>query len=153
MNKVRVFRVVRHVMVLIALAVPVFVASSAATAAATPGVDESELLGLGFTVLVASTPTQEDWVRRLPQGKVKAMQRNGKKYFIFRDATRTQIYVGGPTQYQAYQKLHPQSQPGTEEAAKKGSAARAKQSTAMQQATARDLSDPWLGVGWSDLIW
>jgi hypothetical protein len=137
-------------MVLVALAMPVFVA---AVAAATPAVSESELLGLGFTVLVATTPTQEDWVRRLPQGKVKPVQRNGKKYFIFRDATRTQIYVGGPKEYAAYQELHPESQPGTEEAAKKGSAARAKTDTAMKEATARDLSDPWLGVGWSDLIW
>jgi len=139
-------------MVSIALAALIFAAGDA-TAAAAPAVNESELLGLGFTVLVATTPTQEDWVRRLPQGKVKPMQRNGKKYFIFRDATRTQIYVGGPNEYAAYQELHPESQLGTEEAARKGSAARAKTDTAMKAATARDLSDPWLGVGWSDLIW
>lgn len=141
----------RWQMMLIALAASLWL--TGAVAATAPAVNESELLGLGFTVLVASTPTQEDWVRRLPQGKVKPMQRNGKKYFIFRDPTRTQIYVGGPKEYAAYQQLHPESRLGTEEAAKKGSAARAKQNTAMQEATARDLSDPWLGVGWSDLIW
>lgn len=137
--------------VLIALALTVFVAASAAAAA--PGIDESELLTLGFKVLVATTPVQQDWVKRLPAGKVKPVQRNGKKYFIFRDASAQQIYVGGPKEYDAYQQLHPESQPGTEESAKKGSAARAKQNDAMQKATARDLSDPFLGVGWDDLIW
>ncbi len=138
-------------MVLSAFALSVFVAGGAAAAAR--GVDESELLGLGFKVLVATTPVQEEWVQRLPQGKVKALQRNGKKYFIFPDATKKQIYVGGPKEYEAYHQLHPESQLGTEEAAKKGSEARAKQTEAMQKATARDLSDPFLGVGWSDLIW
>jgi len=138
-------------MLLSAVAISVFVAGGAA--AATPSVNETELLNLGFKVLVATTPVQEEWVQRLPQGKVKPMQRNGKKYFIFRDATKKQIYVGGPNEYEAYHQLHPESVLGTEEAAKKGSAARAKQNDAMQKATARDLSDPWLGVGWNDLIW
>ena len=151
MKQLSTSRFARWPMVLTAWVMSVCVATGAA--AATSAVNESELLGLGFTVLVATTPTQEDWVQRLPQGKVKPMQRNGKKYFIFRDPSRTQIYVGGPKEYQAYQKLHPESQPGTEEAAKKGSAARAKQNTVMQESTARDLTNPWLGVGWSDLIW
>ena len=138
-------------MVLSAFAVSMFVAGSAAAAA--PRVDESELLALGFKVLVATTPVQEEWVQRLPQGKVKPLQRNGKKYFIFPDASKKQIYVGGPKEYEAYHQLHPESQLGTEEAAKKGSDARAKQNEAMQKATARDLSDPFLGVGWNNLIW
>jgi len=123
------------------------------TVAAAAGVDESELQALGFKVLVATTPVQQEWVQRLPPGKVKAVQRNGNKYFIFPDASKQQVYVGGPSQYEAFQQLHPESQPGTEEAAKKGSDARAKQNAAMQKATARDESNPYLGIGWSDLIW
>jgi hypothetical protein len=138
-------------MLLSALAVSLFVAGGAAAAA--PSVDGSELQNLGFKVLVAATPVQEEWVQRLPAGKVKPVQRNGKKYFIFPDASKKQIYVGGPKEYEAYQQLHPESKPGTEEAASKGSAARAKQNEAMQKATARDLSNPFLGVGWDDLIW
>lgn len=138
-------------MVLSALAVLVFVAGGALAAA--PGVDGSELQSLGFKVLVATTPVQEEWVQRLPPGKVKPVQRNGKKYFIFPDASKRQVYVGGPKEYEAYNQLHPESKLGTEEAARKGSAARAKQNQAMQEATARDLSDPFLGVGWNDLIW
>ena len=33
-----------------------------------------------------------------------------------------------------------------------GMAGYVKQSDAMRKANARDLSDPWLGVGWADLI-
>ena len=135
--------------VLSALAVSVF----AAGVAAAPGVDGTELQTLGFKMLVATTPVQEEWVHRLPPGKVKAVQRNGKKYFIFPDASNKQVYVGGPNEYDAYRQLHPESTPGTEEAALKGSAARGKQNDTMQKATARDLSNPFLGVGWSDLIW
>ena len=138
-------------MALIALAVSFFIAGGGAAAA--PTIDESELLATGFKVLVATTPVQQEWVQRLAPGKVKAVQRNGKKYFIFPDASRKQVYVGGPNEYEAYQQLHPESQPGTEAAARKGSASRAKQNEVMQSATARDLSNPWLGVGWDDLIW
>ena len=129
----------------------VLVAGSALAGAA--GIDESELQALGFKVLVATTPVQLEWVQRLPAGKVKAVQRNGNKYFIFPDASKKQIYVGGPNEYEAYQQRHPESQPGTDEAAQRGRAARAKQDAVMQDATARDLSNPWLGVGWDDLIW
>lgn len=153
MKTVTLFNLARRTMSLVAFAAATWLAAGATAAAASPAVDETELLGLGFKVLAATNSTQEDWVRRLPQGKVKAVQRNGSKYFIFRDPTRTQIYVGGPKEYAAYQELHPESQPGTQEAAQKGAAARAKQNTVMQDATARDLTNPFLGVGWSDLIW
>ena len=137
--------------VLTAVAVSVFIASIAAAAA--PRVDESQLLTLGFKVLVASTPVQEKWVQSLPPGQIRAMQRNGKKYFIYPDAARKQIYVGGPAEYEAYQQLHPNSPSGQQEAANKASAYRAKQDDTMRQATARDLSDPFLGASWVDLGW
>ena len=136
---------------LCALAVSMLAAGSAVAAATS--IDEGELQALGFKVLVATTPVQQEWVQRLAPGKVKAVQRNGNKYFILPDASKKQVYVGGPSQYEAYQQRHPESQPGTEEAARKGSDARAKQNQTMQKATARDESNPYLGIGWSDLIW
>jgi hypothetical protein len=128
-----------------------FIAGGAA--AAPPSVDESQLLALGFKVLVATTPAQQEWVRRLPPGQIRPMQRTGKKFFIYPDASRNQIYVGGPKEYEAYHQLHPESQLATREAAKKGSAYRLKQDEVMQKATARDLSDPFLGASWFDLGW
>ena len=139
--------------VLWALAVSVFVAGGAADAA-TPRINESELSAVGFKVLVAKTKVQEEWVRRLPPGKIRPMQRTGKKFFIYPDASRNQIYVGGPKEYEAYVQLHPENRVAdAQEAEKAASAYRMKQADAMQKATARDLSDPFLGVSWADLGW
>jgi hypothetical protein len=144
-SRARLFRVLG------ALAVTAFVAGGADATA--PRIDESQLLEQGFKVLVATNKVQEDWVRNLPAGQIRPMQRTGKKYFIYPDASRKQIYVGGPKEYEAYVQLHPERGVNAQEAAKKASAYRGKQDAAMQKATARDLSDPFLGVTWADLGW
>ena len=133
------------------LAMSAFVAATAVAAA--PRVDEAQLLALGFKVLVAQTPVQQKWVQSLPPGQIRAMQRNGKKFFIYPDAPRNQIYVGGPAENEAYLQLHPSSQSSAQEAANKASAYRGKQDDTMRKATARDLSDPFLGASWIDLGW
>jgi hypothetical protein len=138
-------------MILSALAVSLFVAGSAS--AAPPRIDESELLASGFKVLVATTSVQKEWVQHLPRGQIRPMQRTGKKFFIYPDAARNQIYIGGPKEYDAYHQLHPDSKLAAREAAKQGSAYRQKQDDVMQKATARDLSDPFLGADWVDLGW
>ena len=127
----------------------VLVAMSAVAAA--PRIDENELLGLGFKVLVATTEVQQKWVKAMPPGKIRPMQRNGKKFFIYPDAPKNQIYVGGPNEYAAYQELHPASASNTQSAADKNAAYRVKQDQVMRKATARDLSDPFLGISWYDL--
>jgi len=131
----------------------VMMAIAAGAAAATPRVDESQLLDLGFKVLVATTKVQQDWVKRLPPGQIRPMQRNGKKFFIYPDASKNQVYVGGPKEFEAYRQLHPESGTATQETAKKASAYRQKQDKEMQAATQRDLSDPFLGASWADLGW
>jgi hypothetical protein len=145
------FRRTKLLDVVAAMATTMLIAVSAV--AATPQVEGKELLDLGFKVLVASTKVQQDWVRSLPPGQIRPMQRTGKKYFVYPDASRNQIYVGGPHEYEAYRQLHPDVQVGATEAAKKSSAYRLKQDDAMRKATARDLSDPLLGVSWADLGW
>jgi len=134
-----------------ALAMTLLVAGGAA--AATPTVDESQLLNLGFKVLVAATKPQEEWIRGLPPGEIRPMQRTGKKFYIFPDAARNQIYVGGPKEYEAYMELHPDSGSKSQEAARKARAYRLKQDDTMTKATAHDLSNPFLGVTWADLGW
>jgi hypothetical protein len=127
--------------------------AAAGAGAAAPKADEAELLNLGFKVLVATTEVQQDWVRSMPPGKIRPMQRTGKKYFIYPDAPKNQIYVGGPQEYAAYVKLRPQDKISTHEDAKRASEYRAKQDDVMRKATAHDLSDPFLGVTWADLGW
>ena len=150
MNRVWNFECPKLLIMLSALAVSA-VTTGCASAAPQP-VDESELSTLGFKVMVATTTVQQDWVRNLTPGQINPMQRNGRKFFVYPDTSRHQIYVGGPQEYEAYLQLHPDNQqPGAQEAANR--AYRAKQDDVMRKATARDLSDPYLGLTWADFLW
>lgn len=133
------------------LAMSMLVAGCAAAAA--PRVDEGELSRLGFKVLVAGTTAQKEWVQTLPPGRIRPMQRNGRHFFVYPDAPANQVYVGGPKEYAAYRELHPASGPSAGESAVLASDYRFKQDAAMRKATARDLSDPFLGASWYDLGW
>jgi len=76
-----------------------------------------------------------------------------KKFFVYPDASKGQVYVGGPAEYDAYVKAHPEEKQrvqSAQDAAAKTSAERIKQGTAMQAATTRDLSNPFLGASWAD---
>jgi hypothetical protein len=132
----------------------VFTASSSA-APSPPPVDEAQLTGLGFKVLVAATPAQTDWVKRLAPGRMRPMQRTGKHYFIYPDAAGNRIFVGGPQEYQAYRALHPEDDSTEKQRAQETAnrAYRAKQDDTMKKASARDMSDPFYGVSWADLGW
>ena len=152
MNRFLISRRPDLLIVLLALAASVLITDKAVAAPSTDAGDE--LLGLGFKVLVATTTIQQDWIRGMAPGQIRAMQRTGKKYFIYPDAPRNQIYVGGPKEYDAYKQLHPDSKLAGQDGAKQASAYRAKQDTAMQKATARDLSDPYywtFTANWADL--
>jgi len=141
MNRFLSSRGSKVVIVLTALAASVLTTGSAF--AATPAEVQNELVGLGFKVLVATTQAQQDWIKRMAPGQMRAMQRTGKKFFIYPDAAGNQIYVGGPKEYDAYKQLHPDSKLAGQEGAKQASEYRAKQDAAMQKATARALSDPY----------
>ena len=138
-----------------ALTVSAAFTAPAGAAQSPAAVDEAQMLALGFKVLVATTPVQTNWVKSLAPGQMRAVQRTGKHYFIYPDAASNRIFVGGPQEYQAYRKLHPEDDAIERQRAQETSdrAYRAKQSDAMEQATARDLSDPFLGVTWADLGW
>ena len=154
MNQFLKSRRTNLLIVRIVLAVSVLITGGAA--AATPPEEENELLGLGFKALVATTKAQQDWIKRMAPGQIRAMQRTGKKYFIYPDAPRNQVYVGGPKEYDAYKQLHPDSKLAGQDGAKQASEYRAKQDTAMQKATARDLSDPYywtFTATWAELGW
>jgi hypothetical protein len=47
--------------------------------------------------------------------------------------------------------LHPESELAARESVKQGTAYRQKQDKTMKEATARDLTDPFLGADWVDL--
>lgn len=154
MDRVLNYRRANWPTLLAALALAALIADNAV--AATPTQTENELLGLGFKVLVATTPAQKDWVKRMAPGQIRAVQRTGKKYFIYPDAAANQIYVGGPSQYNAYRQRHPDSKLAGQGSAQQASAYRAKQDATMQKATTRDVSNPYYGAftaSWADLGW
>lgn len=138
--------------ILVAWAATLLVAGGAVAAA--PRIDEKQLLDAGFKVLVPTTKVQEDWVRGLTPGKIRPMQRTGRKFYVSPDATRTRLYVGGPKEFEAFVKSHPEHRPANAgQTARAASAYRSGQDDAMRKATARDLSDPFLGASWADLGW
>src|SRR5438270_9260965 len=128
----------RSVTLITALAIVTLAIGFAQAASRAPRpVDDTELLGLGFKVLTAETKTQSDWIRTCTPNQIRAVQRTGKKYFIYPDAANNRVFVGGPIQYEAYLKLHPGDQRRMQQAAAEASAYRAKQNKAMREATAR----------------
>jgi hypothetical protein len=150
MTPLRTFRPTCWLAPLLALAAAFLVAACATTASA-PRVDPSDLTAAGFTTLVAQDNVQRDWVQSLPPGQIRPMQRNGKKFFIYPDAPRSQVYVGGPQQYEAFLRAHPDYRPASSQT-EANLAAYAKQSDAMGAASAREQSDPWFGMSWNEIM-
>ena len=144
--------------ILIAFAVAAIAGGCASTAPFPPPPDESLLSAAGFKVVVAKTPEQQEHLRSLPPGNIRAMQRNGIHFFVYPDAARNQIYVGTQKEYQAYLRLRPgnnvnlQDELNAQRAA--DMASYMKQDAAMQKETQRDLADPyffWPSFG--EFVW
>src|SRR5437773_11130344 len=66
---------------------------------------ENMLVASGFKVITPKTAAQKQKLQNLPPGKVTMIQKKGKTYYIFPDPAHNQAYVGGPTEYSAYQAL------------------------------------------------
>ena len=66
---------------------------------------ESMLVASGFKTVTPKTAAQQQKLQNLPAGKVTMIQKHGKTYYIFPDPAQNRAYVGGPTEYQAYQQL------------------------------------------------
>jgi hypothetical protein len=64
---------------------------------------ENMLVASGFKVITPKTAAQKQKLQNLPPGKVTMIQKKGKSYYIFPDPAHNQAYVGGPTEYGAYQ--------------------------------------------------
>ena len=66
---------------------------------------ENQLLAAGFKVVTAKTPAQEQRLRALPSGKITAVPRNGKTYYVFPDASHNRIFLGTKSEYQNYKQM------------------------------------------------
>jgi hypothetical protein len=63
---------------------------------------EALLAQSGFKTITVTTPSQQQAVAGLPQGKVSAVKYKGKLYYVFPTATKDRIYVGRQKQFNAY---------------------------------------------------
>ena len=63
---------------------------------------EALLAQSGFKVITVTTPTQQQAVSGLTQGRVSAVHYNGKLYYVFPTGTKDKIYVGKQKQFNAY---------------------------------------------------
>ena len=68
------------------------------------------LVAAGFKTITPKTPAQQQKLQQLQTGQVAQIQKNGRTYYIVADPPRNVVYVGGPTEYQAYQQLRAQRQ-------------------------------------------
>ena len=99
----------------------------------------SMLVAAGFKTITPKTTAQQQKLHQLQTGQVATIQKNGGTYYIVADPPRNVVYVGGPTEYQAYQQLRAQKHLAQENV----------QTAAMYQ----DASMQWStwggwGVGW-----
>ena len=97
------------------------------------------LVAAGFKTISPKTPEQQQRLQQLQTGQVAQIQKNGRTYYIVADPPRNVVYVGGPTEYQAYQQLRAQRQLAQEQL----QTAAVYQDAAMQW----DTWGGW-GVGW-----
>src|SRR6266508_3885253 len=56
----------------------------------------------GFKFITVTTPKQQQAVSQLAEGRVSAVNYNGKLYYVFPTTKKDQIYVGKQKQYNAY---------------------------------------------------
>lgn len=66
---------------------------------------EGMLTASGFKLVPISTPVQKQQLEILPAGRVSAVKRMGKVYFVYPDAGRKALYVGNNDQYLRYSQL------------------------------------------------
>jgi hypothetical protein len=78
----------------------------AAGCASTDALNNDNLaIAAGFKVVTPKVPAQQAILAKLPKDKVTRVNYQGGTYYILPDSLNNLAYVGGPTQYQDYQRL------------------------------------------------
>lgn len=66
---------------------------------------EDALTAAGFRARPAVTVEQQAQLKALPARKVSSVQKDGKKYYVYPDASRNIVYLGQSAEYERYQKI------------------------------------------------
>lgn len=72
--------------------------------------DDNLAIAAGFKVITPTKPDQQAILAKLPKDKVSPVTYQGTTYYVLPDSMNNLAYVGGPSQYQAYQQLRVQKQ-------------------------------------------
>jgi hypothetical protein len=67
--------------------------------------NENLAIAAGFKVITPVKPDQQAILAKLPKNQVSPITYEGKPYYVLPDAMNNLAYVGGPAEYQEYQKL------------------------------------------------
>ncbi len=59
----------------------------------------------GFKAITPAKPEHVELLPKLPEEQITEIQYEGKTFYILPDAANNRAYVGGPSEYQAYQQL------------------------------------------------
>jgi hypothetical protein len=78
------------------------------TTTSTHDEERSMLVASGFKIVTPKTAAQQHKLQQLETGQVVMIQKEGKTYYIVADPSRNVVYVGGSTEYQAYEHLRAQ---------------------------------------------
>lgn len=62
-------------------------------------------IAAGFKVITPQKPQQQAILAKLPKDKVSPVTYQGSTYYVLPDSMNNLAYVGGPAQYQDYQRL------------------------------------------------
>jgi hypothetical protein len=62
-------------------------------------------IAAGFKVITPVKPEQRAMLAKLPKDKVSPINYQGQSYYAIPDSMNNLVYIGGPSEYQAYQKL------------------------------------------------
>lgn len=99
-------RIVNPLKVLAAIAL---VALAAGCATSTVS-EENLAVASGFKVITPVNAEQRAILAKLPKNQVSPINYQGKPYYVLPDALNNLVYVGGPAEFQAFQKLRIQKQ-------------------------------------------
>ena len=82
----------------------------AACASMDPMNNDNLAIASGFKVITPAKPDQRAMLAKLPKDQVSPVNYQGKLYYVIPDSMNNLVYIGGPTQYAAYQRLRVQRQ-------------------------------------------
>jgi hypothetical protein len=102
-------RIAWSIKALLVMVIAVALAGCATAPTASTKSPDNYLTSAGFKTLTATTPAQQAYLKRVPNRKLLAHQRNGTTRYVFVDQQNQKVYVGNEAAFQQYLKMATQA--------------------------------------------